>query len=787
MRNRIHFLTVLFIVLFLPFMAPSFVNAAANTSPNTSGDTYTIKGTLFEKGTKTALENVTVFLLKQDQKPKTKKSTPRKTTTDDEGHFTFMQVPEDDYEWVVQLSGYKKFTREDSISVQNSIDIRNFYLEREKDLDYEITIRDKAIKRDQSSKTLKRQEFLNLPGSGGDPIKAVQNLPGVSRAQAFQSQIIIQGSAPKDTRYTIDGHQVPLIFHFGGFSSVVAPEALDRVDYLSAGFGPEYGRAIGGVVGVWTRTPARNRWQGFAFADLLNAGALVEGPISKESGFLITGRQSYIGSVLKAVLKNNKDFNLTVAPTFSDLTTIYQVNPTPSDDVKVVATGSLDRLEFLFSQPIDQDPALRGGFSSTSAFFRVIPQWNHRHNATTQSRWSLGMGKDWIRFNFGEDYFSVNSVAVTARGEVEHQFSKNWISQWGFDHQYSKSHVETLVPETYRDGGISNPFSTGDLKHVTIDPTYLRLGAYWRNEVITETAWKWTFLPSIRGEYYKETKEGFALPRFGIKAQPWQSITWKAATGLYTQPPTEQESDATFGNPSLKSPRAWHYTTGIEKDFRNEGVIDGFTLSSNVFYRDFDQLVIPSTARVIRDGVSVPEIYTNKGRGSAYGLENWLRLNWGQTSNTQWMSWLSYTLSQSRRWNTTNTTAYPFQYDQTHVLTAIAAVSISNSWKFSTRFRYATGNPFTPVTGAIFDSDGDVYVPIRGTYYSERLEPFYQLDFRIDKKWVYDTWIFSMYLDVQNITNRKNIEGARYAYNYGKRATITGLPILPTLGVKAEF
>lgn len=54
-----------------------------------------------------------------------------------------------------------------------------------------------------------------------------------------------------------------------------------------------------------------------------------------------------------------------------------------------------------------------------------------------------------------------------------------------------------------------------------------------------------------------------------------------------------------------------------------------------------------------------------------------------------------------------------------------------------------TGNPYTPIVGGTFDSDNDVYLPQRGSFYSERYKDFYQADLRFDKKWIYDEEIWS--------------------------------------------
>jgi hypothetical protein len=111
----------------------------------------------------------------------------------------------------------------------------------------------------------------------------------------------------------------------------------------------------------------------------------------------------------------------------------------------------------------------------------------------------------------------------------------------------------------------------------------------------------------------------------------------------------------------------------------------------------------------------------------------------------------------------------------------------SESWRYGARLRYVTGDPYTPVVGSFFDADNDVHIPLRGPLYSERNGDFFQMDLRIDRQWIYDTWILSAYLDVQNLTNAKNQEGLTYSYDYSQKQIISGIPVLPTLGVKGEF
>ncbi|MBL4635357.1 MAG: hypothetical protein JKY56_15960, partial [Kofleriaceae bacterium] len=57
----------------------------------------------------------------------------------------------------------------------------------------------------------------------------------------------------------------------------------------------------------------------------------------------------------------------------------------------------------------------------------------------------------------------------------------------------------------------------------------------------------------------------------------------------------------------------------------------------------------------------------------------------------------------------------------------------------------------------------------------------------IDKSWIFDVWKLSAYLSLINATNKKNVEGIEYNFDYSEKSTTSGLPILPILGLKADW
>ena len=125
--------------------------------------------------------------------------------------------------------------------------------------------------------------------------------------------------------------------------------------------------------------------------------------------------------------------------------------------------------------------------------------------------------------------------------------------------------------------------------------------------------------------------------------------------------------------------------------------------------------------------------------------------------------------------------------DQTHILTLIAQYKLSSEWEIGARYRYTTGNPQTPYVGAIYDADNDVYVPLPGTVNSARVDPFQQLDLRLDRKWIFNNWQLTAYLEIQNALNRANPERQNYNYNFTQSQVVTSLPIIPSIGIRGEL
>ncbi|HUK64025.1 MAG TPA: TonB-dependent receptor plug domain-containing protein, partial [Dongiaceae bacterium] len=252
----------------------------------------------------------------------------------------------------------------------------------------EMTVEEKREQVGETRHVIEPEIARTLPGTQGDALKAVQNLPGTARAPFGAGALIVRGGAPEDTRVFLDGQEIPQLYHFGGLTSVVATEALSSIDFLPGGFGVRYGRALSGVVDVETRGAHADRRSGIADVNVYNTELEAEGPVARPavstSGeemassdapdrgrVLAAARRSYIDAVLPLVVPADV-LAFTVAPVYYDYQLRYD-SPALGRGVQghVLLYGSDDAFVFVIKKPQGDTAQVRGRFLFHTLFHRL--------------------------------------------------------------------------------------------------------------------------------------------------------------------------------------------------------------------------------------------------------------------------------------------------------------------------------------------------------------------------------------------------------------------------------
>lgn len=643
----------------------------------------------------------------------------------------------------------------------------------------DIDVEGERPPREPTQRSLAGEEIRKMPGTNGDALRSLGNMPGVARVGAFDGLLVVRGSSPRDTQIFIDGTAVPLVYHFGGLSSVIPSEMLERIDFYPGNFGAQYGRATGGIVDVGVRSPKKDKLGGLLQVDMIDARLLVEGPISKSTRFMLGGRRSWLDTWLKPALKE-AGVGVSTAPVYYDYQAMLEHDVSSDTSLRLFAFGASDRMELTLNSPDSRDPALGGAAGLSENFWRVQGRIDTRPSKDLRWTTTLSVGRDVEQQNIGSMYLDINVWNLQGRSDVRARLGSAVTAIAGIDMQYDNYDVGYRFPATDFEGGENNgPIFGRPLIERRGKATLMRPAGYAMLELTPFASLK--LLPGIRSDYDQGTKRWTADPRIGARwdvSPGYPRTTIKGGVGLFHQPPEPYESVEPFGNEGVTSESAYHYSLGFEQELARP-----VEVSLEGFYKDLRDIVTPTPSADSSNG----QTYRNIGVGRSYGTELLLRYK-PVKGESGFFGWLAYTLSRSERADDEDAEYYRYDYDQTHILTALGSYKFGRGWQIGARFRYVTGSPYTPEIGGTVDYDAGSYAPISSTIRNgSRTPAFHQLDLRIDKTWKHPDWAFTAYLDIQNAYNHQNVESIGYNFDYSETTEVHGLPILPIIGFRGEL
>lgn len=717
-------------------------------------------------------------------------------STGDDGRWAIPELDPGTYRVMVSADGFESVTTTEEIVAGEATVVTLRLSEASEGI--EIIVQGERPPREVTRRTLQRREISRVPGTGGDALRSIQSLPGVARPPGLAGLLIVRGSAPQDTNYFIDGALVPIVYHFGGLSSVVPTELLDKIDFYPGSFSAKYGRVTGGIVDVAMRSPdteCRDRlgaptgkddcYHGLAQVDLIDGRMLLQGPIGKDWSFAIAGRRSWVDAWLKPVLEE-AGAGVTTAPVYYDYQAILEHRPTPASKFRVQLYGSDDALKILINNPSAQEPGFGGQLAFGTAFWRI--QAIHEQQLTRD--WNLystlAVGRDRLRFGLGAFRFELDSYPIELRSELGWKIAPGIKLNGGLDFLTVPVDVFVRAPPPPRPGEPDpGPFTTRPVLETQTEITAFRPSWYLEGEV--QPSERLLLVPGARVDFARDTGHADFNPRLnarytllGTEADQARSDTrvrktvLKAGVGRYSQPPQFQETDEVFGTPGIRSNESVHYVLGVDQE-----LTDQIDVSVEGYYKDLYDLV--SRTPTVNGFV-----YNNEGSGSVIGAETLVKYK----ADERFFGWIAYTLSRSLRRNLPNEPEYLFQFDQTHILTMLGSYRLGDGWEAGARYRIVSGSMYTPVAeplSGLYSADSGSYAALQGEQFSRRLPLFHQLDLRVEKNWQFDVWRLMAYLDVWNAYNNAAVEGIQYNFDFSQSAAQTGLPIIPSLGLRGEF
>lgn len=754
---------------------------AAEGPPSHGGDyrlPVTVSGEAVERGSRRPLSGVIVSIAELGMD----------AITGEDGMFYFHGVPAGEYRVIAVEDRYDRLERPLAITAEGErVEVR-LWMRARGGNPYETIVEGEREVLEVTRRTLDRRQLTSVPGTFGDPIRVIQALPGMAQSPFGTGLLLVRGSNPDDSAVFIDGHRVPLVFHFLGGPSIIHPEFLETLHLYPGGYPARFGRALGGVVAVETRPAKSDGVHGSADIDIFDAGAYVRFPVGENGSLAVAGRRSYIDFVLEPFLPEQPaGATLVVVPVYYDYQLRFDYDLGADGTVSLFWLASSDTLDVL-SRDADQESSL--DLSTSVGFSRLIGTYRRPIGGGLRLTMSPVYGRDRVTLSSAQagaaqDFASADIIQDTLgyRMRVDGRVNPLLVLDAGIDIESRVTRYDLLAPlfTDFAPVGGQVDIPPEDFEQ-TVD--------FFSYGVHADLGWDATdalrLVPGVRFDGYWLAGEKRHTLDTRLAARYRVNDAWlaKGYVGMFHQPPQPEAVDSFVGNPELLLERALHLGLGGEWIPRKHWKVD-----VEVYLVDrYDQAAFTAEREVSEDPrtgelVVDPVWLTNSAVSDTVGLEVMIQRE--VTRNLY--GWLAYTLSYSRNRVAPGEPYTPTFFDQRHVLNAVASYRLGDGWELGGRLRLFTGRPYTDFVDGTFDADQTDYEPFRGPHLGARHDTFHQLDVRVEKTWLFNHFTMAMYLDIQNLFNIENTEGIQRDYRYRERAPVRSVPFLPTLGIRGQW
>jgi hypothetical protein len=160
-----------------------------------------------------------------------------------------------------------------------------------------------------STQSIRTDDALRFAGGYYDPSRIVNSFAGVTTANNDESNdIVIRGNSSRGLLWRLEGIEIPNPNHFGdgqggsgGAYSAISTNVISNFDFFTGAFPAEYGNAVSGVMDLNLRKGNSDNYE-FAFqTGMIGAEIAAEGPVNNKtrSSFLVNARYVNFGYLSK--------------------------------------------------------------------------------------------------------------------------------------------------------------------------------------------------------------------------------------------------------------------------------------------------------------------------------------------------------------------------------------------------------------------------------------------------------------------------------------------------------
>lgn len=790
---------------FFPALFTALIVLLGTTHANAQTNTQTIKGTVIDKASEKPLAGISVTVA----------GLSIGATTDSAGNYKLVNVPVGRQKVSFSSVGYKPVSIPEILVTSGKQVVLDISLEESIHTLHEVSISAPRARKGMavnefagsSARSFSLDEVTRYAGGRNDPARLASNFAGVSSTNDSRNDIVVRGNSPTAVLWRMEGIPIPNPNHFatlgttGGPVSALNTNALKNSDFYTGAFPAEYGNASGAVFDLSLRTGNKDKvektLQLNAFSGL---EAMIEGPLNKKkngASFLIGYRYSFAQIAQSIGLK----FGTQATPGYQDL--IFNISFANSKWGKfsVFGMGGLSRINFigadldstdLFSDK-DEDTYYRSRIGVVG-IKHTIDVGSHSYLRSVLSYSYSG--------NTGDIYRYYDSLPE--RQYITKQHSDNTGLRFS---TYMNSKLNTRF--TVRGGilaelmGLNTFLQTRDGR-----PGWETIRDYngnsWLWQPYVQGRYRFTEKLSLNaglhGMYYSFNSASSLEPRASLSYALDNTRTITVSYGLHSQlqpAPVylyqEKLPDGTYdqGNRHLGFTKAHHYILGYDWAFAKD-----WRLKAEAYYQYIYDAPVEKKASgfsILNSGAdfSFPEKagLVNNGTGSNTGVELTIE---------KFFSKGFYLLTTASVFDSKYKGSDGIERNSTFNNHTVMNVLAGKEWKmggsgrnvFTTDIKvaYSGGRYYTPVDLAASAITGTEKLD-ESRYNAEQLPYYLRLDtrfgFRLNssKRRLSQT----IYLDLQNVTNRDNVFVQRYNQVLKQVGTVYQVGFFPDILYKIQW
>ena len=762
-------------------------------------NTQNIRGVVTDKLSQTPLLGATVQIT----------SLQKGSITDSLGRYTLSTIPPDRYEIKISYLGYKSITIPNVVVTSGKEVILDITLEEAFSNLGEVVV--KANSKDGtinklssvSARTFSMEDVNRYAGGRSDPARLVANFAGVSAPDDSRNDIVIRGNSPVGVLWRIDGMNVTNPNHFasvgttGGAVSALNTNLLKSSDFFTSAFPAEYGNANAGVFDLGFRTGNNKKRETTLQAGVITGLELTtEGPFSKKSdaSYLVGYRYSLAG-IAQAF---GVDIGTTATPTYQDLS--FKLN---SGNTKL---GKFSIFGILASSTINIDGgagnSLYGGGNQVDFASKIgIGGINHfiKINA-----------KSYISSTVGVNYSSTDQTAYDFDPMADSSFVKESSQVAKTTYFFSTNYNLKINSRLFFKIGLIDELIGLDLDYKTKQNIFAPEQQIWDYQSNTNLMQgyahlkysisnKLTLNAGVHSNYFVLNKSTSVEPRIGLIYNATAKSSFNFGYGLHSQlqpinvyflQTTDNTGNTAYNNLKLEFTKSHHFVLGY-----NIQPFNDWRIKTEVYYQSIYNIPVTSYSSsysMLNTGstfkTDLTDSLVNEGTGTNYGIELTIEKffskgYYGLITGSLYES--TYTGSDGVERNT----AFKGKY--------VYNILAGKEWKLGkekrnrfavdVKFTNAGGRAYTPIDLDASNLSGrevlstDAYSSYYSNYY--RLDVKAGFTLNSSKRKVAQT--FS--LDLQNVTNHKNVFSQSYDRQSQSLSTTYQLGFFPNVVYKIQF